>query len=268
MGATQVLGAVLAGAGAGTLGYVASAGREPRTRVLIAGGAGALTSLVALLLSDDEHRAGPPPDDALRKTLEGVPSDPPPRIDLPPPGVKSHSYPGPAFPAAPPTTWVQVQQSPGLVVSRPSRSWATEETAHSLQKAAHFWGSRRDHYGLGDYSLKLWDVSKQGGGPLPPHKSHQHGRDADLVITNGKKSGLPAAALPLMLQALLDDDNLEGIFLDWNMQKAAWDEATATSPDFGNILPELQYPLPKHTGRTRVRHWPGHADHLHVRYRR
>jgi hypothetical protein len=267
MGATQVLGAVLAGAGVGTLGYIASGGHERRTRLLIAGGAGTLTSLVALLLSDEE-RSGPPPDEALRSTLEGVPADPPPRIDLPPPGPKLHTYPGTAFPVDPPTTWVQVKQAPGLVVSRPSRSWGTEQTVHSLQKAAHFWGSRRERYGLGDISLKLWDVSKQGGGPLPPHKSHQNGRDADLVITDGKKSGLPPGALPLMLQALLDDDNLESIFLDWNLQKAAWDEAKWSGPEFANILPELQYPLPKHTGRTRVRHWPGHADHVHVRYRR
>jgi len=89
--------------------------------------------------------------------------------------------------------------------------------------------------------------------------------DITMQGIDGEK--LPAVALPLLLRVFLEDAAVKSIFLDWERQAEVWN-ALEVNPELGpSLRQELQYPLAPHTGRTRVRHWPGHRNHLHVRYR-
>lgn len=205
-------------------------------------------------------RQGPPPDDKLE-------ADTPPieLPGLPPPGTKATSYPGAAGELAPPSSWTQIPAGAGWTIRNPAKSWATPSTAAALTGALVKYTQRAQALGLDGFTVKVLDVSKQGGGALAPHKSHHEGRDVDLSF-GGK---LEPLATPVLLRALLEDPSTEAIFLDWDVQRAIWD-ALDVNPELdpdGLVRAELQYPLAPHSGRTRVRHWPGHAKHLHVRFR-
>ncbi len=194
------------------------------------------------------------------------PTPPPPDVpDLPPPGHKIKAYPQHSGPGADPSQWQAVASSPDMRVRASSRSWATPKAKFSLERAADRFGRLAEELALTgpDAKLVLWDVSRQGGGPMSPHRSHQDGRDADISFEGAKLSPI---ALPLLLKALLADDNVQSIFLDWGKQGQAWHAAEVNPDEYGGIQAELQYPLPPHSGHTRVRHWAGHADHLHVRF--
>ena len=95
--------------------------------------------------------------------------------------------------------------------------------------------------------LVVGDLSARDGGPLPPHQSHQSGRDADVAM------------YPL-------DNELHRPFLraDEDNQKIIYDEVQITVPQ--QTLDEVfQYPRPRGTRKGIIRHAAGHANHMHVR---
>jgi hypothetical protein len=148
------------------------------------------------------------------------------------------------------------------VIKNPARAWGTEATIRSILDAMARWRQCSAEYGLA-YELRVADVSTMGGGKLPPHKSHHEGRDVDVSVQG---HGLPVDALPCMLLAFMADPNVRVVYLDHGVQ-GELHELLERAPELGaELLPELQYPLGPGQGMTRIRHWPGHADHLHVRY--
>ncbi len=193
----------------------------------------------------------------------------------PAPGPKSGGYDPSAGPIPAPTDWTQPPTvGSGYVVRRPSRTWGTKPAVASVVGAMGRYATRRDELGLLNDNLDpldgyLGDMSKKGGGPLPPHKSHQRGRDIDISFRKrGVESDwLPMPALAVLLYAFLQDDNVTAIYLDTDKQREVW-EALELNPELApGLQSELQYPLAPHSGRTRVRHWPGHSNHIHVRFR-
>jgi hypothetical protein len=257
-----VAGTVAVGGG---LAY-ALRGRSWTERIVAVGAVTAVGAFAAWQTAHDRLE-GPPTERELEATEAALdwPGPPPPDVpDLPPPGEKVKAYPQHSGPGADPSEWQAMATTEGMRVRAPSRSWATPQTAFSLYRAADRFAQAAAELYLDDAKLVLWDVSREGGGPLTPHRSHQDGRNADITFEGGK--GLSPLALPLLLKVLLADDNVQSIFLDWGKQGQAWHAAEVNPEAFGGIQAELQYPLAPHTGRTRVRHWPGHADHLHVRF--
>ncbi len=76
-----------------------------------------------------------------------------------------------------------LEDNPCLNPTRPERSYATQELLDVLIYGAC---AMKQKY---DTKLTLWDLSRQGGGRLSVHASHQNGRDADFspyMIINGK----------------------------------------------------------------------------------
>ncbi len=193
---------------------------------------------------------------------------------LPDPGPKATLYPG-ADPEAPGPVTTQLQPGPGYVVKRPDRAWGTATTINSIERAMNLWtaGELAELFNVQDWTPAFWDISKAGGGFLPPHVSHREGRDVDVnfLLEKGEEQWRKLLTLPLipLLISFLADANTEAIFLDWDRQEEVW-SALDINPDLpmADILrTELQYPLPKGTGTTRVRHSPGHHNHIHVRFR-
>ena len=158
--------------------------------------------------------------------------------------------PGPADPGQVTTP---LATTDAYTVRDPKRAWASEYTASNLDAALRKY----------DNAAHVLDVSREGGGEFPPHKSHQEGRDVDVRIppTRGE--------LHALLEILLAQLDAEGepavtaIFLDDEIQRDLFEAFPDT--DVGRAL---DHPKRRRETRARVWHWPGHVNHLHVRFRR
>lgn len=135
--------------------------------------------------------------------------------------------------------------------------------------------------------LVVSDLSQQGGGPLPPHKSHQSGRDVDIWLPALKGTFFPRdlktdrkprneeinwyAAWGLV-ESLLSTGQIKYIFLDRDLHPKLYAAASSMGAD-----PELRAEIqgrpdddPDLLARTRltatIRHADGHTGHIHVRF--
>lgn len=217
-----------------------------------------LLALGALLLSGDDDEDTVSPDDE--------PSPDPDTAPIPI-GEKNRDYPGARGSRTDPALWVQLETSDAAIIRNKRRAWLTPTAARSFLDGARRFNARATELGLGNLRVQLNDASKQGGGQLAGHASHRRGVDLDVVVKGIEGQRLPPVALPSLLQAFLSDPNLQVIFLDHGRQAEVFD-ALEVNPELApGLARDLQYPLPPHKGKTRVRHWPGHANHLHLRYR-
>lgn len=212
----------------------------------------------AVLLADDDDDSEPPwplGDPPAKPPGEGGDTDAADAAD------KAGGY-APSNPDDP-KSWAQVPTTgPGWEVRHPTRAWGSGPAVFSLTEALKRNRIRQQALGL-DEVVKVGDFSKRLGGPLPPHLSHDKGRDVDLSFSGR----LPVLPTTLLLYALLQDDNVGVVWLSTDRQREVYD-AAATNPDLvPGLQSELQYPLPAKKGKTRVRHWKGHRNHLHVRFR-
>lgn len=138
-----------------------------------------------------------------------------------------------------------------------------------------------------DGVLVVSDLSQQGGGPLPPHKSHQSGRDVDIWLPALKGTFFPRdlkndrkprheeinwyAAWGLV-ESLLSTGQIKYVFLDRALHPRLYAAAASMGAD-----PELRAEIqgrpaddPDLVARTRltatIRHADGHTGHIHVRF--
>jgi murein endopeptidase len=165
---------------------------------------------------------------------------------------------------------VQAESNELWEVVDPDRSWATPATLDGLRRAleavhAQFPDTPRLHLG---------DLSRERGGWLRPHRSHQSGLDADVsyFYTTEQKWYLKATEANLdrarswaLVRALVADPSVEYVFVDISVQQllrqyaagigesSEWLDAT-----FGGMASRTEAP---------IRHTWGHRTHLHVRFR-
>jgi RHS repeat-associated protein len=79
--------------------------------------------------------------------------------------------------------WVQVKESPGIKLrkgkykgeDRTKRQWALDPVAADLKKIGEMWHKRHP-----DNPIRISDISREGGGKMDPHTSHQKGVDVDI----------------------------------------------------------------------------------------
>ncbi|MCM2278187.1 MAG: penicillin-insensitive murein endopeptidase [Oligoflexia bacterium] len=125
--------------------------------------------------------------------------------------------------------------------------------------------------------LQIGDVSAHAGGPLPEHASHQNGLDVDLAyyrmnrqeqapeLTSGfaeqfvGKGGRVSRNFDLernhaLVRALVATGRINRIFVDAALKKAFCEFSRAG----GNLERDEE-------ALRRLRPWPKHGDHLHVR---
>lgn len=179
----------------------------------------------------------------------------------------------------------QLPAGPGYKRRRPHRAWGTNETiTHILAVIAEV---RRKHPGARD--LLIGDLSAKKGGKLPPHKSHQSGRDADIgyyfksagpddreapprfwrVANHPDKVDYEASWS--LIQALVGTDErssrVKHIFMSYNVQKIFYDWAKAKGVPTKVLEHTFQYPRGKRALRGKIRHVRGHVGHMHVRFK-
>jgi murein endopeptidase len=119
---------------------------------------------------------------------------------------------------------------------------------------------------------------------LAGHLSHRTGRDVDVGfyftrMPDGYPDHFAAAdgtldlaatwALLVAFAASADQDSgIEIVFLDYAVQRRLYDFARARGTRDAELAFLLQYPRGKDALVGLVRHWPGHADHFHLRFKR
>jgi hypothetical protein len=133
------------------------------------------------------------------------------------------------------------------------------------------------------HTLAIGDLSAQHGGKLGGHKSHQRGVDVDVGFyfkqqPDGYPEHFAAADDNLDLQAtwaLLTafarstdlDDGVSIMFLDYALQKRLYKWAQQRGTPEADLEHLFQYPRAKDSQTGLIRHWPNHADHVHVRFK-
>jgi hypothetical protein len=133
------------------------------------------------------------------------------------------------------------------------------------------------------HTLAIGDISAEHGGRLAAHKSHQNGLDVDVgFYFTQQPDGYPERFAPadstLDLQAtwaLLTafarttdlDDGVEIMFLDYAVQRRLYTWAQKRGTPEADLEQLFQYPHGKDAMSGMIRHWPNHADHVHVRFK-
>lgn len=111
-----------------------------------------------------------------------------------------------------------------VVLARRVHTYGTPETIRIIQQAGKayrtYFRSRKQKYP----PLAIGDLSRRDGGPLPPHLSHQSGRDVDVGVINvrNKTPGAFIHTTPntmdtlktwVMMKSFLDTGEVQYIFM-------------------------------------------------------
>ena len=155
-------------------------------------------------------------------------------------------------------------------------SWGTDTTIQSLLTAFDAYARA---YPDGP-PINVGDISKRRGGRFGPHKSHQSGRDVDVGFVHFLPPGEPlpkhftrASAENLdvektwvFLEALIRTGNVQIIFVDVNVQKLlrAYIRDKLTPEQLDAVF---SWPHRKTSSEALMRHWPGHKNHFHIRFK-
>lgn len=164
---------------------------------------------------------------------------------------------------------VQLSRSEYFEPVDPNTSWGTDETLAYLEAAA-----RKVHEAFPN-SPRLWvgDISRERGGHLSPHRSHQSGRDVDIGYFYAEPGAWYRRATPANLdlartwafvRALVTETDIEMIFIDHTLSAALRRYAEGLGEDAGwlrRVFATVNGEQPL------VRHARGHATHMHVRFR-
>jgi len=167
----------------------------------------------------------------------------------------------------------------GYQIRRPNRAFGAPHVVEHLKDAIAIVRALYPDV----HTLAIGDLSAEHGGKLANHQSHQTGLDVDLgfffhAMPVGYPDRFVAATADLDLEATWAlitafartthlDDGVQMIFLDYDIQARlhAWARKRGTPDD--QLASILQYPRGKDSLSGLVRHWPNHADHLHVRFK-
>ena len=165
---------------------------------------------------------------------------------------------------------VRFPEGPLWVILDPPRTFATQELVDGVVAAAEevnavFADTPR---------LQIGHISREDGGWLRPHQSHQAGRDIDLPFYD-----LPAPAkggdrfdLPrnwALLRALITLGDVQFVLVDRRIQKRLYDYALSIGEDKGWLdslfhsgMDSLVFHARRHRDHFHVRYWAGRAQEL------
>jgi len=163
---------------------------------------------------------------------------------------------------------VQALASPLYSLVSPGSAWGTQETIDYLNTAV-----QAVHDEFPDTPpLALGDIGARHGGPLRPHISHQAGRDLDISFyykdgtrwyARGTRDNLDFPRLWAFVRALIEKTDIDLILLDRGLQDPLKEYALTIGEDPAWLSQIFQG---KGALRAIIRHAPGHATHLHLRF--
>ncbi len=161
----------------------------------------------------------------------------------------------------------------------PRHSYTTAATARGLIDAIACFREHRRYAG----EIVIGDISRECGGSLGPHRSHQSGRDVDLwlPIAGGRYGRgcdhcgtdfcrpepheIDWHATWALVQALAARPEIEVVFLDFDLQAKLRRSALESGADPASLDAAIQWP--RRGAPTLVQHSAGHVHHMHIRFR-
>lgn len=178
------------------------------------------------------------------------------------------------------TLKIAVQLDPGKAyfIKRPNLAYGTSHSVKAIKAALSRY--KQSKAGKGGPQVHVGDISSRGGGPLTGHKSHQKGVDVDIGLVlkgsdanetrfrTGNTGNLDIARTWALIKAFVDNADVRAVFLDYNLQKLLYEHARQQKVSESTLDALFQYPRGKGRGFGIIRHWKGHKDHFHVRFKR
>ncbi len=148
----------------------------------------------------------------------------------------------------------------------PQSCWTTQETADAVIGAAN---QLRAWFPEGA-PVRVGQVSGPEGGFLPPHRTHQSGRDVDIGLfypgpepyrIREREKVMDVAMNWAFVKAMLMHGDVHFVLLDWRVQNVLYAYALRQGEDRAWLDSLFK------AGRYSVfHHAPRHRDHFHVRY--
>lgn len=169
----------------------------------------------------------------------------------------------------------KLQTGEGYVVRHPARAYGEQSVVTYLR---HSIAEVRALYPDVPV-LAIGDISAEHGGKISDHVSHQTGVDVDVgfyfktTVTRFASAGptfdLEAnwALLAAFARTAALDDGVKMIFLDYDIQRRLYEFARQRGTPDRELEFMFQYPRGRGELSGLVRHWPGHGDHFHVRFK-
>ena len=219
--------------------------------------------------ADDSFDVEPPPEATIRPPhpLDGVSdAEVDRRLSAAPASLGSMSIGKPN--AGMLFNGVAMPEGDSWTVVAKGEAYGTEETIEYLKTAINAVAAAFPD----SPKVSIGDISGRNGGYLNPHMSHQSGRDADVGYyyldgstwyRRATAQNLDAARTWALVRALVARTDVEMILIDHSIQALLRAEATRVGEDAEwldsvfrgkGALPPI------------IRHAPGHATHLHVRF--
>lgn len=178
------------------------------------------------------------------------------------------------------TLKIGVQLTPGKAyyIKRPHLAFGTSHSVKAIKAALSRY--KQTKAGKGGPQVHVGDISSRGGGPLTGHKSHQKGIDVDIGLVlkgsdanetrfrTGNSGNLDVARTWALIKAFVDTADVRAVFLDYNLQKMLYEHARQQKVSESTLDELFQYPRGKGRGFGIIRHWKGHKDHFHVRFKK
>jgi murein endopeptidase/transposase-like protein len=166
---------------------------------------------------------------------------------------------------------VQLPAGPGYELRYANSAWGTSFAVREAIAALDRFAERSDY----PRSISVGTMSRQRGGAIGGHNSHQTGRDLDIRLP--LRLEVPASLDPIprridwqttwvLVDAFAQADSVEVIFLDYASQRRLYQAAQALGVSDELLAATLQYPRGSAASLGKVRHAPGHEGHIHVRF--
>ncbi len=161
-----------------------------------------------------------------------------------------------------------------FIIQRPPRGWGKPLLVDAIRLGVH----ATQHQNPLMPHVIIGDLSKEGGGCLPPHKSHRAGIDADvgLYFRGAHQRKWLAGATPetldtdrtwQLLRAFLSTGKLQFAFIDYSLQQPLYDAGLRAGEPEEHLKAWFQWPRPiENAHETIIRHLAGHDNHMHVRF--
>lgn len=169
----------------------------------------------------------------------------------------------------------KLETGAGYVVRHPQRAfgekYVVEYLRHSIAEVRALYPDVP--------TLAIGDISAEHGGKISQHVSHQTGVDVDVgfyfkttvdnFATADRSFDLEAnwALLAAFARTAALDDGVKMIFLDYAIQRRLYDYAKQRGTPDSELEFMFQYPRGSDELSGLVRHWPGHDNHFHVRFK-
>lgn len=166
---------------------------------------------------------------------------------------------------------VRIPDGEGYELRYPNSAWGTTFAVRATVEALDAYVARAKP----PYPLRIGTMSRQRGREVGGHKSHQTGRDLDirLPLRAEVPQSLPVLTRRVdwdlvweLVNAFDETGAVRVIFLDYRSQRRLYEAGQRHGASEETLNRLMQWPRGSASSEGLIRHEPGHADHIHVRF--